>query len=214
METLHKVTAFILEERDGKCHLLTFLHPTAGRQLPAGTVEAGEAPEEAVLREVWEETGLQTTIHAQLLSRHDRLHAHRRMILRAVNFFQEPRSDAMMEPISLQRGSYIDINPQQQENGYVWGIHENFDFTYNPPRSLDKRSGWVDLSCLTDKQLRHYFTLAPNDPSPNRWWHDSDNHRWQLEWRPLSPPPQLMPPQDQWLAAVYKKVSVSATGGS
>jgi len=34
-------------------------HPEAGIQVPAGRVESGEPLEEAVLREVWEETGLQ-----------------------------------------------------------------------------------------------------------------------------------------------------------
>ena len=41
--------------------LLVFIHPyhpEAGTQVPAGTVEKGERPEEAVLREAREETGL------------------------------------------------------------------------------------------------------------------------------------------------------------
>lgn len=33
-------------------------HPDAGIQVPAGTIKPGEAPEEAVLREAYEETGL------------------------------------------------------------------------------------------------------------------------------------------------------------
>lgn len=42
-------------------HLLVFSHPAApeaGIQVPAGTVEPGERPEAAVLREACEETGL------------------------------------------------------------------------------------------------------------------------------------------------------------
>ena len=41
--------------------LLVFRHPDApeaGIQVPAGTIEQDEPPEEAVLREAWEETGL------------------------------------------------------------------------------------------------------------------------------------------------------------
>ena len=41
--------------------LLLFRHvysPEAGIQVPAGTIEAGESPEEAVLREAFEETGV------------------------------------------------------------------------------------------------------------------------------------------------------------
>ncbi|HJO81935.1 MAG: NUDIX domain-containing protein [SAR202 cluster bacterium] len=43
--------------------LLVFSHvgmPEAGIQVPAGTIEPGELPEDAVLREAWEETGLAT----------------------------------------------------------------------------------------------------------------------------------------------------------
>lgn len=53
----HKVMAYITH---GEC-LLVFTHPgasEAGVQVPAGTVEEGEDPAEAVLREAREETGL------------------------------------------------------------------------------------------------------------------------------------------------------------
>ncbi|MBU1880260.1 MAG: NUDIX domain-containing protein, partial [Chloroflexi bacterium] len=38
--------------------LLLFQHPYAGVQVPAGTVEDGETPAQAALREAAEETGL------------------------------------------------------------------------------------------------------------------------------------------------------------
>jgi 8-oxo-dGTP pyrophosphatase MutT (NUDIX family) len=52
-----KVVAYVTHRR----RLLIFTHrdfPEAGVQVPAGTVEPGEAPEAAVLREAREETGL------------------------------------------------------------------------------------------------------------------------------------------------------------
>jgi 8-oxo-dGTP diphosphatase len=52
-----KVLAYIAHNG----HLLVFRHrdfPEAGLQVPGGTLEAGERPEEAVLREATEETGL------------------------------------------------------------------------------------------------------------------------------------------------------------
>lgn len=55
----HKVVAYISRLPD---ELLVFEHtaefPTAGVQVPAGGVAAGEAPATAVVREVREETGL------------------------------------------------------------------------------------------------------------------------------------------------------------
>lgn len=54
---IHKAFAYITAQH----HLLVFRHPyapEAGIQVPAGTVEANERTEEAVLREAFEETGL------------------------------------------------------------------------------------------------------------------------------------------------------------
>ena len=59
---LEKVTAFVVRTGALGRELLVFKHPTAGIQLPAGTVEPGEPVEKAVVREVWEETGLQVRI--------------------------------------------------------------------------------------------------------------------------------------------------------
>ncbi|MBC7811407.1 MAG: NUDIX domain-containing protein [Burkholderiales bacterium] len=54
----HKVLAYIMKGDK----LLVFRHadyPQAGIQVPAGTVEDGESPEAAVMREAHEETGLE-----------------------------------------------------------------------------------------------------------------------------------------------------------
>src|SRR4051794_23241305 len=58
---LTKVIAYIVREVEGKRFLLVFTHrdfPEAGLQVPAGTVEDGEAIEAGLRREVAEETGL------------------------------------------------------------------------------------------------------------------------------------------------------------
>ncbi len=57
-----KVVAYITRKRNGKMQLLVFTHPNspeAGLQVPAGTIEEGEEPQAAVLREAIEETGLE-----------------------------------------------------------------------------------------------------------------------------------------------------------
>ena len=66
MATIHKVVAYITFER----RLLVFEHvriPEAGVQIVQGTVEEGEAPEGAVMREAEEETGLSGLTLAGLL---------------------------------------------------------------------------------------------------------------------------------------------------
>jgi 8-oxo-dGTP diphosphatase len=57
MRLIEKVVAYITHDD----RLLVFRHtafPEAGIQVPAGTLEPGESPESAVLREALEETGL------------------------------------------------------------------------------------------------------------------------------------------------------------
>lgn len=57
MEQIEKVVAYVTHGD----RLLVFRHtafPEAGIQVPAGTLEPGESPESAVLREAQEETGL------------------------------------------------------------------------------------------------------------------------------------------------------------
>jgi len=53
---VHKACACMV---DGRGRLLVFDHPEdGGMQLPKGTVEAGESPEDAVRRELLEESGI------------------------------------------------------------------------------------------------------------------------------------------------------------
>ncbi len=70
MQTISKALAYITREKSGQLELLIFEHvdfPEAGLQVPAGTIDHGESPEVAVLREVLEESGLTEFIYIQKL---------------------------------------------------------------------------------------------------------------------------------------------------
>lgn len=60
MEVLEKAFGYITRDWEGRIQILVFEQNTvgAGIQIPKGTVEDGETPLEAVLREMVEETGL------------------------------------------------------------------------------------------------------------------------------------------------------------
>lgn len=55
---VQKVCPVILRQQDESWQILAFRHPKAGTQLMKGTVEEEERPEEAVLRELAEESGI------------------------------------------------------------------------------------------------------------------------------------------------------------
>jgi 8-oxo-dGTP pyrophosphatase MutT (NUDIX family) len=60
VEPIKKAYGYITRNHDGRPQVLVFQHPIleAGIQIPKGTVEEGESPEAAVVREMREETGL------------------------------------------------------------------------------------------------------------------------------------------------------------
>ena len=67
-DRVRKATAVVVRDTNGTNELLVFDHPLeeGGSMvlLPAGTVEEGESPEDAVVRELQEETGVTGTIIA------------------------------------------------------------------------------------------------------------------------------------------------------
>lgn len=55
---IHKAAACVVRTRPHGPELLVFRHPIAGIQIPKGSVEGGESPDAAVLRELAEESGI------------------------------------------------------------------------------------------------------------------------------------------------------------
>lgn len=72
MQVLEKAFGYITRECEGRIQVLVFEQNTAGAgiQIPKGTVEEGETPLEAVIREMAEETGL-TNLEVKGLIAHD-----------------------------------------------------------------------------------------------------------------------------------------------
>jgi len=58
MSAADKVCAVLIRERGGRKEVLAFRHPQAGLRLVKGTIEPGEMPDAAALRELAEESGI------------------------------------------------------------------------------------------------------------------------------------------------------------
>ena len=69
LRIIEKVVAYITRDD----HLLVFRHvdSDAGIQVPAGTLELGESPDDGVIREAWEETGLEHLVVRRFLGTRD-----------------------------------------------------------------------------------------------------------------------------------------------
>ena len=57
-ELIQKAVPIVLRQVDGRTEILLFDHPLAGTQLVKGSIETGESPEAAAVRELAEESGL------------------------------------------------------------------------------------------------------------------------------------------------------------
>jgi 8-oxo-dGTP pyrophosphatase MutT (NUDIX family) len=57
-----KACPIVLRGKAPAVSILAFTHPTAGKQLVKGTIEANESPADAAIRELWEEAGVRGTV--------------------------------------------------------------------------------------------------------------------------------------------------------
>ena len=125
VRVLEKVTAFITRPGSSGLDLLLFQHPSAGVQLPAGTVEEGETAEEAVLREAAEETGL---AKLRLLStigyRYRVLPPGQAVLLCSTAVYSRPDVTSF-DWAGLPRGCWVRL--QRQQGGFAQVTYEEWD---------------------------------------------------------------------------------------
>jgi 8-oxo-dGTP pyrophosphatase MutT (NUDIX family) len=194
---LEKVTAFVTRGGLSGEELLLLEHPFAGVQIPAGTVEEGEAPEDAACREAAEETGLsRIALLAGLGSEDWHLPEPLRMITTRTPVYARP------DPISfdwatLPRGAMVHV--ERAAAGFTQVTFQEWDRW--PDRSyLSMRiTGWVPDEALAAIRRRHFFHLRHRGDTPPRWQVQIDNHRFTLFWAPLTRLPRPVSPQDGWL---------------
>lgn len=203
---VQKVTAFVVRERGGVQELLVFKHPTAGIQIPAGTVEIGEDLETAVKREVYEETGLQSVaIEAYLGCFENELLEGERIIAETTQVYIEPDLNAMPYKEKLTKGLTVNYHSTQEDFTHISYIE--YDKHPNPTCICYNIIGWVPNENIGVRKTRHFFLLNTQEETTDAWELKSDRgHIFMPYWTPLSPKPDIMSPQDKWLDFVYEKI--------
>lgn len=198
-----KVTAFITRQSEDGHDLLLFQHPNAGIQIPAGTVEDGEIPEEAVIREVAEETGLTVlSVHQYLGCTEDRLPKGHRIIVAPTKVYARPDVTSF-DWAYLRKGIPV-VFSGRRANGFSQVTYEEFDQVPNPQYVTMRITGWVSDDVLADTRRRHFFHIEFHGRSEDRWTVCVDNHRFTLFWAPLTALPEIIHPQDEWLAFLHR----------
>jgi 8-oxo-dGTP pyrophosphatase MutT (NUDIX family) len=200
-----KVTAFVTRGTGGSKELLTLVHPLAGRQLPAGSVEEGEDPHAAARREVWEEADLQDFTQFVLLD----VESHRS---NGVGFLctdqgvrREPATTSTPSDVDILHRSHK-VAIEAKHGPWVRVSHRICDFNLTPPRILEKVSGWVQRTQIACVLQRHYFHLITAPDNRKSWSREADGHIFRVEWVPLTPAPRLVAGQQPWLEVRYARL--------
>ena len=207
-KVVQKVTAFILRERDGVQELLVFKHPTAGIQIPAGTVEMSEDIETAVKREVYEETGLQfVEIENYLGCFENELENNQRIIAETTQVYIEPNLNAIPYKRKLPKGLTVDYLSTHGDFTRISYIEYEYDKFHKPIYIDTNITGWVPNENLSPQKKRHFFLMSTQEETKDAWELKSDmGHIFKPYWTPLSPKPKIIPPQDKWLDFVYEEI--------
>lgn len=193
-----KVTALIVRESPLGTQLLLFQHQHAGIQIPAGTIEPGETPAAAALREATEETGLSEFASIQDLGYRDEiLPANERVTSRTTLLYTRPTAD---HSYGLQMRAGITVRLERERSGLGQISYEEPDDDADPTYVSYRITGWAALADLATAKRRHFFLLRYQQPTAERWQVETDQHQFMLFWAPLSNLPAIRPPQDTWVA--------------
>ena len=207
-EIVQKVTAFIVRERDGVKELLVFKHPTAGVQIPAGTVEEGEGIETAVKREVYEETGLRLLeIENYLGCFENELENNQRIIAETTQVYIKPNLTAIPYKRRLPKGLTVDYLSIGEDFTHISYIEYEYD-RFHKPICIDTNiTGWIPNENLSAQKKRHFFHLSTQEQTADTWELKGDlGHIFKPYWTPLLPKPNIISPQDRWLDFVYEQI--------
>ena len=193
-----KVTALITRDTAQGGELLLFRHPHAGVQIPAGTIEKGETPREAALREAVEETGLRDlAVRAYLGGEQESLPPEQRVIRETTRIHARP-DETSFDWAYLRRGIAVELTGRHDG---LWRQirYQELDRVPDPQYVSMEIVGWLREEVLADRRERHFFHLTVGVTAAERWTVRTDSHAFDLFWAPLDQLPTIIAPQDRWL---------------
>jgi 8-oxo-dGTP pyrophosphatase MutT (NUDIX family) len=194
MLIVRKVTAFITRESPNGREVLLFQHPLAGIQFPAGTVEEGETFEEGVLREAYEETGVNNLSIVQHLGviEDDFTGEVRRMV---ADFMPMNEPNGVPTGMMFEHGLFVTVG--ETHAGFTFVTH---NAEIHPYFEFSGTSGWVASEAIQPhRAVRHLFHLQTSDELPNEWEHLAEGkYNFRFFWVNVNDSPNLVELQHSW----------------
>jgi len=202
---IEKVSAFILRPGITRSEILIFEHPFAGLQIPAGTVETGETCDEAVIREIQEETGLRNIEIVQKVGEDQTFtEADEAILTQTMRCFSWPAQTAQRTGPLFTRGMQMKIF--ERKVGFTHINYEEYDLNQETPKLIEKVDGWLPSEFLTHEIQRHYYRIRVLEETQEIWSHFADRGlTFHLRWVPLDPKPNLIGGQIKWLDYLDKR---------
>jgi 8-oxo-dGTP pyrophosphatase MutT (NUDIX family) len=201
VNTAEKVTAFVTQQTDAGYNLLLIEHPYAGIQIPAGTVEPTESPDQAVLREVLEETGLMVSSSPLFLGyRETQLTADEGVILPPCPVYARPDTSSF-DWICIR--SSVQVKVLHKLEGFKQINYIEHDQIPDPNYVSMEITGWVPDERVANTLKRHFYCLKFEGTTEPSWKVFSDHHTFTVFWAALHDLPTIIPPQNTWLEFLF-----------
>lgn len=192
---IEKVTLFITRESPSGKQLLMFQHPNAGIQLPAGTVEIDETPEQAAYREAYEETGLDQWEWIRQLGVEVVPIPDGQVAL--LESFALHNLEGEPHFVQLQRGAKVQVLSARDD---LARVRYEMDPLQAGKMINEQVIGDLPAGLLVEKQQRTFFHLHTAQQTPDQWDHLADmGWTFTCFWTPLANPAALHPAQASWL---------------
>lgn len=195
---IEKVTAFVIRKKNGVPQLLVFSHPSAGIQIPAGTLEENETLEKSLVREIKEETGLSKLKIIKKLGETLKFTGPNEAYLtQTLRCYSWPAQAAKRNGPLCNRG--LLLQTFERKVGFTHVKYAEHDLNKEPPVLLLELEGWLPSDALTREIRRHFYLLKVEEDTPEYWKIEADRGNiFQCYWVDVNAIPELIGEQAEW----------------